>query len=333
LDILAPPQINIPHDPVKAVDDLQQHSVHSLPTIRDNTLVDILSHGSAAGKSALLMLIIARALLPSTFHGVHLSGQGSAVVLFDNDDRFDTATLLDYLKSHIRDAIDLDAEPANPESSNVTEPASNTQPVDLTEKSIESLARNCLKHLHLIRSRDWASFTENLEHLPAYLLNRYRLHYSTTKTLAFIIVDGMNAFSWQRRANEDDMRQVALDPASGPLVNLPVLGNNHLISRLRYLSKLFECAVIITTVQHPPSASQIQDQAGQFAARKISLRVEQNPVSRFLSCISVAEALSTQSSNEVEVRRTELRVLDERNDLVFGFTPQGTEPTSKLSYS
>jgi hypothetical protein len=293
----------------------------SLPSVRDNALIEVSSLGKASGKTALLSLLILSAISPNQYHGVQLAGKDGAVILFDNDDRFDVSATFYVLKNHIKRELETiskshgtslgeDGDNANAYDETTRES------VDTSNNAIDSLARKCLQHLHIIRPQSWSSLIASLDSLPDLLLNSPLSHNSAAKAVSYVIVDGASAFLWQRRAEEESRKILALNSppsATSPSENP---GYEGLLKRLRDLGRRFDCPVIITTLQQPRS-SENSHRDGNIAAANACLTVERLPVRPFPNCISFEEAWDLQRMRREGVEKHEFRVMSGNHSAVM----------------
>lgn len=144
-----------------------------VPLRKKAPVVEFVSVGSGAGKTHLLYCVAASCTLP-----VGRGGKGAAVVVFDNDGRFDALRLARIMKSRIRSCG-----------------------VEVTEVEVEDIARDALRHVHIYRPQSSGSMIEMLEAVPEYLME-FGSHYSADRSLRAILVDSMSAFYWQDRMAE-----------------------------------------------------------------------------------------------------------------------------------
>jgi hypothetical protein len=282
----------------------------SPPSLRDDTFIEISSYGPAAGKTALINLIVAHAILPPDYKGVQLFGRNGTVVLFDNDDRFDTTRAFTIIKAYVKrrwlEAVSEQGEQAQEEASMEIELETTKPTLDLTEDEVDTLARKCLQHVHIFRPQSWSSLITCIDTLPTYLLSDQPTHKSRTRAVSSIIVDGMGAFYWQRRAEEESRKVAGLEIPAQSTQASPNAGHEGLISRLRNLGRRFECPIIVTTLQQSRT-SQNLNQHGNIAGANIHITVERAPVRLFPSCISFTEAAELQPMRKQEVGKHQFR--------------------------
>ncbi|KAF8531692.1 hypothetical protein BDD12DRAFT_682409, partial [Trichophaea hybrida] len=140
-------------------------------------VIEITSVNTASGKTHLLYYITALCILPSHWHSVPLRGKNSAVVVFDNDGRFDLCRLHSITRSHI-----LGCHKDNG--------------FNISEQDADAVTNAALHHVHIYRPQSSRSIIEMLKGLPEYLLQSDS-HHSIQRCLAAILVDGLSAFYWQ----------------------------------------------------------------------------------------------------------------------------------------
>ena len=223
-------------------------------------------HVSGAGKTSLLYLIIARAILPSHFApSVPLNGQGAAVVLFDPLNHFSVVRLVEVMVHTLRLRLQAAGQKINEE----------------TVSAIHVLVADSISHVHVFRPQSWSSLLATLRSLPDYLFDGEK-HKSMHRSIHSIILDDIDAFVWSIRNSKSSAASTAnpLSTASGQLT-----------TALQKLSSTLSCALILTsssispTAFRPPlPASWSQGvQVTRFAVRRID-------VVKFAPAISAEQA-------------------------------------------
>ncbi|KAL1849786.1 hypothetical protein Plec18170_007307 [Paecilomyces lecythidis] len=202
---------------------------------RKRPVVEITSASSAAGKTQLLYYLAAVAILPLTYHGKYLGGRGAAVVYIDTDGRFD-ASRLGYI------------------ASGVVQQKLKASEEDIDPRDIDELVRNALQHVHVFRPQSSSSLLTTLRRLDSYLLEVSR-HRSATRPLHAIFLDSASAFFWQDRLRDEVARteeigrpaaEIERDREQERSFHLAVL-YRQLVTELRRLQTIFDCAVVYTT--------------------------------------------------------------------------------------
>ncbi|KAF1934720.1 hypothetical protein EJ02DRAFT_302952, partial [Clathrospora elynae] len=189
-------------------------------------------HPSGAGKTSLLYLTIAYAILPANFApSIVLEGQDAAVVLFDPLSHFSVARLAEVMLNLLISKIqgtgrDLD---------------------EATKATMRSLVRRSLLHVHIFRPQSWGSLISALRSLPDYLFDQTR-HKSMHRRIHSIILEDIDAFTWSIRSSPSSSL------ASTTTSNLLSVASNNLTTQLTKLSTLFSCAKILTSHSMSPSA-------------------------------------------------------------------------------
>ncbi|OCL10773.1 hypothetical protein AOQ84DRAFT_362106 [Glonium stellatum] len=195
--------------------------------------VEITSAGPGQGKTHLLYYMTALAVLPRTHQGVMLHGKGSAVVVLDTDCRFDVQRLAEVMYHYVISQLGP--------SFSLSQPADGVQsPAARKSKIIYDLVQPSLSHVHMFRPRSHASLLSTISSLPTYLFHSTS-HASINRPLHSVILDSVNAFFWQIRADESTAR----------LSNSRVLSTNEvyagLAQQLADASRTFSCAIVTTS--------------------------------------------------------------------------------------
>ncbi|KAF2137199.1 uncharacterized protein K452DRAFT_112169 [Aplosporella prunicola CBS 121167] len=221
---------------------VQEHASSSFSPPKP-PVVEITSLGTGAGKTHLLYLIAAIAVLPRIY-----SGKASAVVVIDTEGNFLVSRLADIMRQRIKSARkDMVAKGKDEEEEEEEE-----------EEEDEVLAA-ALAHVHILRPDTHAALLAALAALPAYLFDPCA-HCSSPRPLHSILLDSASAFFWPLRAAEDGAR--ALDPASSSSSSATAAAAYAaLVRQLRALQKTLECAVVATSASLPSSGPQAQARA------------------------------------------------------------------------
>ncbi|KAF1924587.1 uncharacterized protein M421DRAFT_23567, partial [Didymella exigua CBS 183.55] len=151
---------------------------NSSPTILELLSPTPTHHPSGAGKTSLLYLIIAHAILPPTFDSIpNLNGQDAAIILFDPLRHFSVSRLaivtLDLLATKL-------GAPIATLSSTV-------------QASLLTLTHSSLSHVHIFHPTSWPSLLATLRATPAYLFASPS-HKSTRRRLHSLILEDIDAF-------------------------------------------------------------------------------------------------------------------------------------------
>jgi hypothetical protein len=145
---------------------------------------------TASGKTHAIYYIAALCTLPVRHGGVLLNGKSSAVLVFDNDGRFDAHRLRTIMKSHILQCVEL-------------------AQLTIPERQLDDVAEAALHHVHIFRPQSFCSMIEMMKGTPEYLLD-LGSHNSAQRRLDAILLDGMSSFYWQDRSEPE--RRVAAYP-------------------------------------------------------------------------------------------------------------------------
>ncbi|KAF3008552.1 hypothetical protein E8E13_006870 [Curvularia kusanoi] len=190
------------------------------PTILELISPPTTHHPSGAGKTSLLYLIIAHAILPSTFASVPLNGQSSAVILLDPLQHFSARRLASVILHLVTSKL--------------------PSPIDTTTKaSLLDLTSHCLDHVHIFHPSSWSSLLATLRSLPRYLFTP-TAHKSSHRRIHSLILEDIDAFVWSLR---DTTNRSSRANNSSPLT--PV--SRQLTAEIKNLTDLLSCHAILTS--------------------------------------------------------------------------------------
>lgn len=225
-------------------------------------------HSSGAGKTSLLYLIIAQAILPgSIFSSIATGGQSAAVILFDPLHHFSVlrlaSVILNLLKSRLSAArVTID---------------------ESIRAELQEVLERSLLHLHIFRPQSWTSLIVTLRSLSKYLFDHSR-HESMHRRIHSIILEDIDAFVGA-------IRNPPSGSSRGSNPNPLSTASTQLTTQLQRLSILFSCCTILTS--HSVSASvfrpalPISWPLGTSVTRLALRRLE---VIKFAPAISLEEA-------------------------------------------
>jgi len=188
-------------------------------------------HPSGAGKTSLLCLIIATAILPASFSSsTPLGGQNAAIILFDPLHHFSVPRLAEVMLNIL-----------------VTKIRESRREIDEAMKiETKSVIARSLVHLHLLRPQSWASLLATLRSLPDYLFDQKR-HKSMHRRIHSIIIDDVDAFVWS-------IRNASLSNPTATSSSSLATASTLLTSSLQRLTTLLSCAVILTSQSTAPTS-------------------------------------------------------------------------------
>jgi hypothetical protein len=216
-------------------------------------------HPSGAGKTSLLHLVIAHAILPTFFSAIPLNGHNASVILFDPLHHFSVPRLTTILLTIL----------------------ASKAPSDTPQADLENIVSISLLHLHIFRPQSWPSLLATLRTLPAYLFDHTR-HKSMHRRIHSIIFDDIDAFTWS-------IRNATVSSAAA--TNAVSSASAQLTTALQRLTKQFSCSVILTSQSTTPSSHRPALPASwppnMSVTRWAIRRVE---VVRFAPALSVVEA-------------------------------------------
>lgn len=186
-------------------------------------------HPSAAGKTSLLYLIIAQAILPTEISpAIPLrGGQQATVVLFDPLNHFRVPRLVQVALHLLTTRL----------------AAAGIQIDHGIKSNLKQALRRSLCHLHIFRPPSWPSLLATLRSLPAYLFDPNR-HESLHRCVHSVILEDMDAFVPSIR-----------NGASGLSTNGNPLSaaSSQLTTQAYSLTTLLSCAMILTSCSVAPS--------------------------------------------------------------------------------
>ncbi|KAF1919071.1 hypothetical protein BDU57DRAFT_536096 [Ampelomyces quisqualis] len=214
---------NPPLNNIFGIPDLDALFPSPIPPILEIVSPPPSHHLSGAGKTSLLHLIIAHAILPSSFCSIPLSGQNAAIILFDPLHHFSVPRLasimLHMLVSRLKEAgqaIDAD--------------------------NLKSLVATTLLHVHIFRPQSWISLLSTLRSLPDYLFDSTK-HKSMHRRIHSIILDDVDAFVSSIRASTSTSTSNTLTTASSQLT-----------SAVYRLTTLLSCSAVLTSQSTTPTS-------------------------------------------------------------------------------
>jgi hypothetical protein len=186
-------------------------------------------HPSGAGKTSLLYLLIARAILPSTFSSTPLGGQEATVIIVDPLGHFSVPRLAEVMLSLLKSFF-----------------LSTDQEIHQTlETDMKSIIKTALQHVHIFRHlQSWSSLLATLDSLPDYLFNQTTPHKSMHRRVHSLILEDTDTFAWSIRNTHNSVSRSSSTLATA---------STQLTTRLAKLSKLLSCATILTSQSTTPS--------------------------------------------------------------------------------
>jgi hypothetical protein len=274
-------------------------------------VIEITSDEPGAGKTHLLYLIVAIAVLPHSISGVLLNGNSSTVVLFDTDDRFSVERLVQVIRHY----IDLQI---NAHEDDMQQTEKNPQPQP-SKANIEDVISTSLQHIHIFRPQSLASTISTLQSLPSYLLDATK-HHSSNRPLHSIIIDSITTYYWSYRASEDDARLASLDRTAPQTPATASQGTySQLHHCLRALSHRFSCPIIATGTN--PSSRYLGSEAGLPwpALPTLRLHVARKAVPKFAPALSIEEAMVEKEDRWKEVQKGQCLAVSGTASGGFGF--------------
>nr|OQO18603.1 hypothetical protein B0A51_12994 [Rachicladosporium sp. CCFEE 5018] len=248
-------------------------------------VLEINSPAPGDGMSELLLRLVARAVLPSSY-----GGSQACVAMFDLDGTFSASQLARQLYAGLKGVSDA---------------------LDDTERN--DIVASALNHVHVFRPQALASTIATLRELPAYLL--HTVHASQNRRLAFIALTPASSFYWQARATEEDVTFARTTNSSPPPGAAATYAQ--LTAALKTASLRLDSPVILTTSNmHPVPSQQSQQAYSLVRALRPSLPlplsnlptlkiiVQRQQVRKFPASLSVQEALREAADRFATVEDT-----------------------------
>jgi hypothetical protein len=223
-------------------------------------------HPSRAGKTSLLYLVIAQAILPPSVASIPLGGQEAAVIVFDPLHHFSVPRLAEIMLSLLNSRL-----------------LSTDQEVDESLKAeMKTIIKTSLQHLHIFHPQFWSSLLATLDSLPDYLFNQTTPHKSMHRPIHSIVLEDSDAFVWPIRNK---------NASNSTSSNTLATASTQLTIRLAKLTKLLSCAMVLTSQSTTPStyrpALPTSWPQGMSVTRLAVRRVD---VLKFASAMNVEEA-------------------------------------------
>ncbi|KAF2845906.1 hypothetical protein T440DRAFT_472375 [Plenodomus tracheiphilus IPT5] len=188
-------------------------------------------HPSGTGKTTLLYLIIAQAILPSFFSSsIRLGGQNSAVIMLEPLNHFSVSHLASVTLSLLKFRLS----------------AAGVMIDERIKFELKQTLERSLLHVHIFWPQSWPSLLLTLRSLPAYLLDHSRQG-SMQRRIHSIILEDVDSYVWSIRNSASDTSM-----ASNP--NPLSAASNHLTAQLEKLATTFSCHTILTSHSALPSA-------------------------------------------------------------------------------
>ncbi|KAI0375334.1 hypothetical protein BV20DRAFT_1040743 [Pilatotrama ljubarskyi] len=157
---------------------------------------------AASGKTHFVYHMLVTCLLPASYSDVELGGWGKAAVLFDLDAKFSIRRLHELLVARLRRFLGED------------------DPTESEVASLEDLATQYLRNLHVFRPTSSAQLAVTLLHLPNYHVTEPRLQ---DMEIGLLAIDSMSSFYWRDRYTLEQLRDAADSSSRSTLPPNPLL--------------------------------------------------------------------------------------------------------------
>jgi hypothetical protein len=276
----------------------------SIPPVLELVSPPAAHHPSGAGKTSLLYLIIAHAILPSTFSSIPLSGQNTAIILFDPLHHFSVPRLAQVMLNIIVTAFSGASK-------------------DINNPDVKSLIATSLLHVHIFRPQSWSSLLTTLKSLPEYLFDSTR-HKSIHRHVHSVILEDIDAFVWSIRNSTSASTlnsKSSLTAASAMLT-----------SSLHSLTTTFSAGIVTTSLSTTPNSFRPAiPMSWPKRMNTTRLAVRRVEVLKFAPALSVEEAEAERGQRwdvvcrgRFEVRKVGVGVRDGEG-FVFRVKDKGVE--------
>jgi len=220
------------------------------------------SHSPGSGKTHLLYLLTALAILPTSSGG----SQSTAIIL-DTGNHFSTPRLAAQLRLQIRlHALKTSATSSTKEAAQ-----------QLEDGDIEQVVSSALRHVHVFRPQNLMSTVATMNSLPEYLFDKAR-HSSFDRAVGLLALDSASAFYWLEKAEEEDAAFLAATSSitqpqgHEPLGARTVSEYAALATSLKATREVFSCPVVITTWHLGPTQSTALSHPGSSSSSSRSRR-------------------------------------------------------------
>jgi hypothetical protein len=263
-------------------------------------------HPSGAGKTSLIYLVIAHAILPASFSSISLSGRNAAVIIFDQLHHFSVPRLAKVMFNIITTALEEAGKEMNP-------------------PDVKSLITTSLLHVHIFRPQSWTSLLATLKSLPDYLFDATR-HQSIHRRIHSIILEDIDAFIWSIRSSTTSL--INPTPSSNTALTT---ASTHLTAVLNNLNAVFSSSIILSS--HSTSPSSFRPVIPTSWPREMNptrLAIRRVEVLKFAPALSVEEAEMEKEQRWDVVSRARFEVWKigagrEREGFVFRVGNDGVE--------
>jgi hypothetical protein len=223
-------------------------------------------HPSGAGKTSLLYLIIAYAVLPSSLYSISVGGHDAATILLDPLHHFSASRLASVMFSLLSSKL-----------------RTRGRSIDETAKqTMKEVVQRSLIHVHIFRPQSWGALLSTLKSLPDYLFDATR-HKSMHRRIHSTILEDVDAFVWSIRNNP------STTTSSNPLAT----ASTQLTTQLSKLAVLLSCATITTSYSSSNSPTIFRPHlptAWPQGTQITRLAVSRVEVLRFAPAVSIEEA-------------------------------------------
>jgi len=248
-----------PHSPVH---DLGPPITDPKPLIINISLSKPGVHSAA---THLLNQLTSASTLPRT-HG----GKEGLVVWIDLSNTFDIKALYRHILSHLKSKSPTRHQ----------KPTRQPPTADQTNRpdNIDSLAREVLQHIHIIRCISTHHLLTTLHTLPTYLLNPTE-HKSTNRALNLLIITSINHFHWTDRFDHEITRLSNPTATTSTTRTQEQNLTTQILNELKSLYQRFKCSVLYTSTPHAPFPPPRPQVPGTSSITNTTTPTQQQPTS------------------------------------------------------
>ncbi|KAF2655136.1 hypothetical protein K491DRAFT_436952 [Lophiostoma macrostomum CBS 122681] len=197
----------LPHPPAQP--SISHHSAKDHGRSTQPLVVELISppathHPSGSGKTSLIYLITALAILPATLSSIVLDGQKAAVVIVDPLSHFCVSRLAEIMAEHIKHRLDLASSTFisldTGQALDQDQGRGGRTDTSTSKSDIKTTIKRALQHVHIFRPQSWDSTLATLSALPIYLFDK-TAHSSMRRRVHSIVLEDVDAFYWNIRAS------------------------------------------------------------------------------------------------------------------------------------
>ncbi|KAI9653937.1 MAG: hypothetical protein M1831_005622 [Alyxoria varia] len=216
-------------------------------------VVELTSISDGAGRTHLVYLAVALAVLPSVHHAPARTdpgdpackqGKSGLALVIDADDCFEVERLADIMRnlwnSMIEGASSADRQTtagADPENSDARSNQPRRSVISDAASSVDAVIENALQHVHVLRPQSLGSLVATVNSLPGYLFDSTQ-HFSNGRAVELVAIDSLSAFYWQEKLEQE---------TSATAASQGIRKYDDLVRSLRQVQDIFHCPILATS--------------------------------------------------------------------------------------